>query len=207
MFQQVQQGVAVAALAGRPAGPRGARRSIRAAAVATLRDGWSVQGLIEVEARLGRCGGRVPPRGLIERAADPTSSTGWSRARGARAGGVVGFAPRRQPGLEVLLHQSVEHHALGVATAVDERGAGAVRGTDWREAGRHPCLAMRSGSTDDSRRRARRGSAIFPGAPAGRPFSFSSPGTTGTPGGSMGSTGIYQVSDCERVTTPGGIHE
>jgi hypothetical protein len=54
----------------------------------------------------------------------------------------VGFAPRRQPGLEVLLHQSVEHRALGVATAVDERGAGAVRGTDWREAGRHPCLAM-----------------------------------------------------------------
>jgi hypothetical protein len=44
-----------------------------------------------------------------------------------------------------------------VATAVDERRAGAVRGTDWREAGRHPCLAMGSGSTGDSRRRARRG--------------------------------------------------
>ncbi len=71
----------------------------------------------------------------------------------------VGFAPRCQPGLEMLLHHSVEHCALGAATAVDERRAGAVRVTDWREAGRHPCLAMCSGSTGDSRRRARRGGA------------------------------------------------
>ena len=48
----------------------------------------------------------------------------------------------RKPGLEMLLHESVECRALGAATTVDARRVGAVRGMAWREEGRHPCLAM-----------------------------------------------------------------
>ena len=53
----------------------------------------------------------------------------------------------------------------------------------------------------------RSGGAISPGAPAGTSFLCSLPGTSGTPGGLTGSTGIHQVSDHERMTKPGGTHE
>ena len=44
----------------------------------------SVQGLIEVEARHGRCGGRVPQRGLIKRAGEPGVEFGWIAAGSVR---------------------------------------------------------------------------------------------------------------------------
>ncbi len=82
----------------------------------------SVQDLIEVEARLGRCGGRVPARGLIERAGEP----GVEYGRIADARGEVWWCGRfAEVGEEGVdrggLGEKGDQAHLAVAARADER--------------------------------------------------------------------------------------
>jgi len=91
-----------------------------------------------------------------------TCSTRWAAVSGRRRSG---HGRSRKPGCRTRDSRAVRarrnagsahrRHRVRAGVPARSRGAAAGCGVEAREDGRHPCLAMWNGSTDDSRRRTR----------------------------------------------------